>query len=177
MLYALRAERNRLRLLRSLPKRAVCAEIGMWKGDFSRRILSVTQPRELHLIDPWMFAGEYPDRWYGGKIAKGQSDMDRIYEHVVASLGSAATVHRGKSADVIDRVPSLDWIYLDGDHGFEGATTDLELSKAKVRSGAVICGDDYYWGADKPVKRAVDAFVAKYGLEMRLFGSQFRIQV
>ncbi|MGH7859695.1 MAG: hypothetical protein ACREQY_20400, partial [Candidatus Binatia bacterium] len=75
-------------LLRMLPRDAVCAEIGVWKGELSRRILDKTSPRRLHLIDPWLFQPEFPTRIYGGGAAKSQGDMDEIYRAVVAELGS-----------------------------------------------------------------------------------------
>ena len=34
-------------LLRSLPTGGACAEVGVWKGDFSARILEVVRPRRL----------------------------------------------------------------------------------------------------------------------------------
>jgi hypothetical protein len=159
----------------SLPKGGRCAEIGVWKGEFSRRILALTRPRELHLIDPWAFRSDCPNRWYGGSVAKGQSDMDRIYESVVATVGSAATVHRGGSTEVLATMPDghLDWVYVDGDHSYGAVRDDLELSRRKVRPGGILAGDDYDW---PEVRRAVNQFLEEHGLSARLFGSQFRIQ-
>jgi hypothetical protein len=36
-------------LLEMLPKNSVGAEIGVWKGDFSDRILKALNPKQLHL--------------------------------------------------------------------------------------------------------------------------------
>jgi len=33
-----------------MPIGGVCAEIGVWEGDFSLRILEITRPRELQMI-------------------------------------------------------------------------------------------------------------------------------
>src|ERR1700679_3478846 len=74
--------RRRQALLARLPKQAICAEIGVWKGAFSRQILEEARPLELHLIDPWEFVPTLPGRWYGGKIATSQSDMDAICRRV-----------------------------------------------------------------------------------------------
>jgi hypothetical protein len=70
---------HRKRLLKMMPKRSICAEIGVWKGDFSQRILDITNPSELHLIDPLMFQPSFPSRWYGGVKAANQSDMDDYF--------------------------------------------------------------------------------------------------
>ena len=42
-------------LLKRLPKRSVCAEIGVYEGRFSELILRIARPRKLHLIDPWKY--------------------------------------------------------------------------------------------------------------------------
>jgi hypothetical protein len=49
------------------PPSGVCAEIGVWKGEFSAQILKVARPSKLHLIDPWRFmtAPEYAHARYG----------------------------------------------------------------------------------------------------------------
>jgi len=176
-----KARRNRRILLNHLPKRSVCAEIGVWRGDFSRRILAETKPRELHLIDPWLFQGEYPDRWYGGSIAKSQADMDRIYLDVKQRLGSKAVIHRGTSEEALGKFAddTFDWIYIDGDHGYDAVLLDLELCKRKIKDGGYIAGDDLIWGKDQdyPVQRAVETFIGKYGLKVNAFGSQFLIRV
>ena len=57
---------SRLRLLDRMPRGGVCAEIGVWKGDFSDRILRYANPKSLHLIDPWLFQPQYKERMYGG---------------------------------------------------------------------------------------------------------------
>ena len=174
---------HRHALLRSLPRNAVCAEIGVWKGDFSRRILAVTRPRKLHLIDPWQFREELPDRWYGGVLAKRQSDMDAIYDEVTRTLGDKAIIHRGTSEEVLRTMADsyFDWIYIDGDHGYDGVLRDLELGWQKVRAGGYIAGDDLHWGRSQglPVKRAVDEFIERHDVadQLKTFGNQFRILV
>lgn len=172
---------GRRQLLKHLPKNAICAEIGVWKGEFSRKILSVTRPKMLHLIDPWLFMGEYPNRWYGGSFATSQSDMDKIYERVLREFGDIATIHRRRSCDALASLPDghLDWVYIDADHSYEAVLADLELSRQKVKRGGCIAGDDLDWRPEEgmPVKRAVDEFLARHNFEMRAFGSQFLIQV
>jgi predicted O-methyltransferase YrrM len=147
---ALRPARSlppRVRLLQRLPKGGVCAEIGVWRGDFSARILEVARPARLHLIDPWQaVAGEdYEGARYGGKLAEGQAEMDAVYAAVLERFGD----------------DELDFVYIDGNHRYEFVKADLEAYARKIRPGGLLAGDDYgiegWW--DDGVTRAVDEFI------------------
>ena len=58
---------------------------------------------------------------------------------------------------------SLDWIYLDADHRYEGCRDDLAAWLPKLKVGGLICGDDYgrkgWW--DHGVTKAVSEFIRK----------------
>lgn len=38
-------------LLKQMPKNSICAEVGVYKGKLSERILKLTNPKKLVLID------------------------------------------------------------------------------------------------------------------------------
>src|SRR5262245_12643697 len=40
-------------LLDLMPKGGQCIEVGVFDGVLSERILALTAPRKLHLVDPW----------------------------------------------------------------------------------------------------------------------------
>lgn len=42
-------------LLRKMGRGGVCAEIGVFRSDFSERILLIARPCRLHLVDPWNY--------------------------------------------------------------------------------------------------------------------------
>ena len=178
-------ERSRKLLLKRVPKGSVCAEIGVWKGDFSEQILRTTVPRALHLIDPWQFQPDFPDRMYGGAVATSQSDMDEIYESVRDRFSGAANVliHRGTAASVLPTlsVAFFDWVYIDGNHLYEYVLEDLRLARPRVRPGGFLCGDDYDWVKELgfPVRQAVADFVVELGggTSPTVVGSQFIVRV
>lgn len=175
----------RLSLLKKMPRSAVCAEIGVWKGDFSMCIQNLTSPKKLHLIDPWMLQNEFPERMYGGSVAQNQEDMDRIYEGVRMKFNSHQNVifHRGMSEEVLSEFEGayFDWVYIDGNHYYEYVLKDLRTCLLKVKKGGVIAGDDYEWGEKEgyPVKRAVHNFIEENNLEsnIEVLGSQFIIRL
>ena len=152
-------------LLKKMPKNSICAEIGVWKGLFSQKILNMVQPEKLHLIDPWLFQEEYPNRLYGGKAVKSQEDIDNIYQLVVQKTeGKNVIIHRDFSSNVLPNLENnyLDWIYIDGNHSYEFVKQDLELCFDKVKRGGLIAGDDYNWREKEnfPIRKAVNEFIA-----------------
>jgi hypothetical protein len=163
---------GREQLLQAMPKHAVCAEIGVWEGDFSQRMLDHTQPRKLHLIDPWRYEQDiiYKDSLYGGPIGGSQAKLDAVYARVCERFApqiarGQVLVHRGDSQAVCEQFDDeyFDWIYIDGNHLYEFAIRDLRMYHAKVKAGGFLTGDDYsdggWWHGG--VKKAVDEFVAQ----------------
>ena len=172
-------------LLNLVPKHAICAEIGVWKGEFTEHIIRVTEPKTIHLIDPWLFQEEFPGRMYGGSVAQNQQDMTEIHQLVVDKFGRhpAAEFNQGKSKDVLSTFPDnyFDWVYIDGNHYYDFVREDLEISKVKVRDGGLITGDDYRWGKAEglPVKSAVEDFCKTHNLsnKLNIIDNQYLIQI
>jgi Methyltransferase domain len=181
----IRRRETRRFLLKMLPRASVGAEIGVWRGDFSARILRTVRPAKLHLVDPWAFrTGEaYRDAWYGGKLAADQGAMDEIHAGVLRRFareiaGGVVEVHRSTSAEAARAFPAayFDWVYVDGDHLYDAVRADLALFDPTLKAGGVLAGDDYglpgWW--EDGVTRAVDDFVADSGYEVvTLAANQF----
>jgi hypothetical protein len=160
-------------LLERMPEGSVCAEIGVWKGDFSEAVLREVQPRTLHLVDPWRAVD---DREHEGAMYQtDQPAMDAVHEGVCARFAAEIAagrviVHRTPSLDAAGAIPdeTLDWVYIDGDHLYEAVRADLAAWTPKVVSGGFVCGDDYGKGGwwEGGVKRAVDEVVDRGELEL-----------
>lgn len=157
-------------LLRQMPKNSVCAEIGVFKGEFTNEIIRITDPRTLHLIDPWEFRPEREFRFsmYGAVFGQSQQKMDTIFQGVVERFanegnGNTVRVHRNKSQEISSQFEDgyFDWIYIDGGHSYEDIYLDLSLYYPKVKPRGFLCGDDYVRGGwwQGGVKKAVDRFV------------------
>lgn len=73
-----------------------------------------------------------------------------------------------KSTDAAGRFDdaSLDFVYVDGDHTYQGVKDDLVAWLPKIRPGGFIGGDDYDWGEQKDVQRAVREILG----EVEIFG-------
>ena len=181
--------RGRSRLLGLVPSGGICAEIGVWKGDFSQRILDAVDPAELHLIDPWrsMQGHAYDDAWYGGRLEHGQRDADAVHRGVLGRFALAreqgiVQVHRLPSTDAAPHFPDayFHFVYIDGNHYEEYVRADLAAWAPKVRPGGILGGDDYglegWW--DDGVTRAVDEFVRSGAAALVMVDhTQFALQI
>lgn len=173
----------RREMLETLPKKGKCAEIGVWEGKFSTEILAITDPEELHLIDPWEYMPEFSNTGFGRKRnAERMGDMHDLVQDKFKD-DPRVVIHRATSDQALGAMPdgALDWVYIDGNHNEPFIGNDLRLALKKVRKGGVIAGDDYYWNKDEgaPVKTAVDALVAELGDAARFErkGQQYMIRL
>lgn len=139
-----------------LPKEAVGVEIGVWKGDFSAQILKSARPRTLHLVDPWLIsdaADKASDAWYGAEKMT-QAGMDEIHAQVSQRFApdiakGRVVIHRTDAKGALGAMPesSVDYVYVDGDHTYEGVVSDLAEAFRVTKANGFICCDDYLLGA------------------------------
>lgn len=117
---------NRNELVKLLPKNGVVAEIGTDKGAFARFILDNCQPQRLHLFEL------DPSRIENENISKG------LKQGIIS-------IHEGESASLVSSMPDdhFDWIYVDGDHLYEGVKKDILASAPKVKPGGYLVFNDY----------------------------------
>ena len=162
-----------------LKKGAICAEVGVWAGDFSAVILE-KQPAELHLIDPWASQQEYEGRFY----SVNQEEMDVLFQEVQEKFAPRpeVTIHRDFSTKVSFPKEYFDWVYIDGNHDYEFVLNDLRHYYPLVKKGGFLCGDDYGWDDASPrtqggPKRAVDEFAEEKGFLTLIAGGQFTLYV
>ena len=125
------------------------AEIGVFRGRYSKRLWERMPGLKLFSVDSWM-----------GKYEKEEAEAR-------ASLGRfpGITIIKGMSTDVAKTIPdaSLDFVYIDGDHDYEAAKADIEAWTPKVRVGGIVSGHDYQL---PDVRKAVDEVAKKRGVEL-----------
>jgi SAM-dependent methyltransferase len=160
-------------LIREFRRNGTGVEVGTWKGGFAADLLTYAEPLTLHLVDPWRHRKEVEFQGvpYGSRAAHGQSDLDEIYQDVLARFAreiesGTVVVHRMTSMEAVADFDdeSVDWVYIDGDHHYAAVKCDLEFWYPKVRPGGILSGDDFglddrWWGDG--VTRAVREFAAE----------------
>ena len=169
-------------LMQRIPFGSSGAEIGVWHGKTSLSIVHLLD--ELHLVDPWSvepyregsehgtfneYLARYTEVVGSSDPAEFQAHYDEIYAGVVEEFREWAcvTIHRMTSDEWFDSFAGkLDWIYLDGDHSYQGCLNDLNRSLEVVKPGGHIFGDDFRVPRHKPgVYRAVTEFSKTHDLE------------
>lgn len=150
-------------------------EIGVAYGYHADFICTVLPGVEYIGVDPYQADYDLEDifcddvqKLFGEQDR--QNAMDRLFHVVSAALvkfNGRAKLIRNKSWLAAEQFPdhTLDLVYVDGDHTFEGVTKDLAVWFPKVRKGGVLCGDDIGWPG---VKRAVDEFFVNLGKEYQV---------
>lgn len=145
-------------------------EIGVDEGVFSAYLLEYWQGRKLISVDPWL---EMPPDEYTDTCNTSQTSMEEKYETTrrrLSSFGERSEIWRSTSAEAAARVDpgSLDFVYLDARHSYEGVTEDLNAWFPLVRAGGLLAGHDYNDGVFVEgvhgVRSAVDEFFAARGI-------------
>ena len=180
--------KDRIFLFKMMPKNSICAEIGVYKGDNSLRILKIVKPKKLFLIDPWKYDPDYNRTNFVDDSSYNfdQTNLDLRYQITKDKMKDRKNVviKRGKSKDVLKTFPDnyFDWLYIDGDHSFKAVLEDLEIAFYKLKPLGYITGDDYLVGekanrTHHNVSRAVDEFLKNYPVKLiKAKNVQFIIQ-
>jgi hypothetical protein len=136
-------------------------EVGVAEGDFSERILSITSPQVLHLIDAW------GDGQYRGLRSLVENKLRNEIDQ------GQVVIHQGRSISELVRFKDnyFDWVYLDTSHDYKTTSMELELCRRKVKTSGIIAGHDYVTGSwvyrlRYGVIEAVHEFCMKYDWEL-----------
>ncbi|MFX1478911.1 MAG: class I SAM-dependent methyltransferase [Promethearchaeota archaeon] len=149
---------NREIMLEFLPKNGIAAEIGVDEGNFSKKIISLTNPKKLYLIDTW-----------DSGINKMNFVKNRFQNEINAGM---VVIKRGFSERELEKVENgyFDWVYIDTTHSYNQTLKELELCRLKVKDNGIIAGHDYCQGNINKalpygVVQAVNQFCMKYNWE------------
>jgi hypothetical protein len=157
---------TRENLFKVLPQNAICAELGVFKGEFSESILEYGKPKEAHFIDVWwsLFGETYPD--WADYTDFGRLKTRDAHAQAVAKIKKYPgknIVHVGSDLEYLREFEDayFDWVYIDSSHEYEHTCEELKILLTKVKQGGVICGHDWLDDEKHPhygVKRAVVEF-------------------
>jgi len=154
----------------------VGAEIGVFAGGLSSRLLD-RPDLTLYMIDSWTASDNDSEYTKSGDYHANltQDQQEKYYEstkRTVSFGGERAKIIRKSSVDAAKDIPdgSLDFVFIDADHSYEGCKADILAWKPKLKPGGLLSGHDYK-NSEYPcfgVDRAVDEFSKESGLPMEL---------
>tara|TARA_B100000287_G_scaffold259395_1_gene243985 strand:- start:20219 stop:20797 length:579 start_codon:yes stop_codon:yes gene_type:complete len=159
-----------------IPKGSVAAEIGVFKGEFSDKILKQINPKKLYLIDPWELGYDKNGETATYKSTNGekltaysneensQEVKEKFHNEIIKGQVS---IQVGYSYDVVEEFPDnyFDFIYIDGCHLYGCVKSDLNMYWPKLKKGGLMCGHDYHDNYPGVIK-AVEEFKPMHGLKL-----------
>lgn len=156
--------KTREELLERIKKNCTCAELGIFEGEFSEKILNIVNPSKFYMVD--IFAGEMMSADKNNENMKYIKNLELVYYALVKKYqdDKRVSIYKGTSGTFLDSMPdnSLDFVYIDANHSYEGVKLDIFKSYEKIKTGGFICGHDYNNVYHPGVVKAVDEFLNYY---------------
>lgn len=144
-------------------------ELGSWLGTSTRFILNNAPNAVVLAIDTWLGG---PD--HQGPNGVCNEKLPTLYETFLVNCWDykdrliplkMTTLEGLDLAAASGYLPNL--IYIDADHTYEAVCKDIEKSIISFPE-AIIMGDDWEWGTDKPVQRAAKDMAKKFGKKIEV---------
>jgi predicted O-methyltransferase YrrM len=142
------------RTLMSLARKCsgcVYVEIGSFIGAsacFIAAGLKKSAGSKLHCIDTWQNEG----------MAEGKRDTFAEFKKNTAKYKNLIIPHRGDSQELAGKFNNrIDFLFVDGDHSYEGVRADVNSWFPKLNSGALVLFHDVGWA--EGVQQVIDEMV------------------
>lgn len=147
-------------------------EVGSWEGNSTCFLMErLHGPLEIHCVDTWEGGAEH--KGLDMSAVKTRFDNNTSFAMSNAKEDVKLKVHVGRSDAILSQMQPdyggyFDFIYIDGSHTAADVLCDAVLAFRLLRSGGVMCFDDYLWRDSDPIdpincpKVAIDAFTMIY---------------
>ena len=119
------------RLCEHLPDNLVGLEIGSYAGESASRFLASGKFTKLYCVDPWWLDE-------AGNFTEAELLFDKT-----ASKDSRIIKCRGVLADFRLLLPSVDFVYIDGDHKEQAVLRDISQVMLFLKPGGTLAGHDF----------------------------------
>jgi hypothetical protein len=163
-------------IIKRLPKNGIGAELGVFLGQFSIDLISITNPKEIHLIDPWFVPeghyGEWGKNHNGGKLLTNDGAFLQAQARVATvDSNKSASFHRKSDLDALPEFPDhyFDWVYVDALHEYDHVIAELKILDKKMKLDGIIQGHDWCEDPAHPhneINQAIEEFTKNYNWEI-----------
>jgi hypothetical protein len=150
------------------------AEIGVAFGGHLEEILTNTKIVKSYAIDSYKLSTSTTDSFKKkDNTPFNQNDYDELYlftKERLNKLGNRVTFIREDSQDSLKHIEdgSLDMIFIDAEHSYEGVKNDINNWIKKVKKGGIISGHDYDHPNFPGVKVAIEEAVEYFNLTINI---------
>lgn len=133
------------------------AEIGVKEGQTTCYLLGHCPQLNMIAVDCWEPRPESGEQF--GYLDWPHDDHEMNFRMKAMKFGKRVGIVKGDSVDAADFIAdgSLDFVFIDGDHSYEGVKADIEAWKPKVRG--MLAGHDVNWPS---VRKALDETLPDY---------------
>jgi hypothetical protein len=126
------------------------AELGAHAGKFTQKLLAAHLQLSMSAVDTWAVTPGYESYDFPTIRAQFDQRIERFRKRVrVLQMETVAAAELVTDA-------SLDFVFIDADHSYEGVAADIDAWRSKVKPGGILCGHDYGHSRFPGVQRAVD---------------------
>lgn len=148
--------KDRIELLKLMPKNMIVAELGCFIGGYSQQIIDICQPKAMYMVDIFgkghahSMGVEVPDlSLYEGILRERYKDSENVFVLKMTDMDFLSSLEYAM----------LDMVYIDAEHSYQAVLKGLSYAYLKVRSGGYLCGHDYNM---PEVRKAVDEFCKRF---------------
>jgi predicted O-methyltransferase YrrM len=122
----------------------IVLEIGSWKGKSTFCLAQGLRAGEIHCIDPFNADGE-PESKAIYERRQGHNQLLDQFKQNLSSVppGVRIQIHQGYSHQFTQQFPSLDLLFIDGDHSIKGCRYDFENYAGHLCPGGILAFHDY----------------------------------
>ena len=165
---------NILELFRN--KKCHILEVGTYVGTSVINMLKYLDDATAMVIDRWE---NYDEDEFLSNIIKNNVEKIFYQNLKMSNMENRITAIKGDSKDILQNLEKnqFDFIYVDGDHTYNGCYTDLVLSWDLLKENGILAIDDYLWKkneSDNP-HNAVNHFMDKYKDKIIVLDIEYRI--
>ena len=138
-------------------------EIGTWNGDHALKMIETAKkhwsPPEIEYFGFDLFE-DLDEETFKREISKRPPSMSEVREKL-EKTGAKIRLYKGNTLDtlpeVLENLPKMDFIFIDGGHSIETIQNDWEHSRQLMHNGTVVIFDDYWNMENAGCKKIIDS--------------------
>lgn len=141
------------------------AELGVSQGRFTMYLCATMHDMKMLAVDRWAplptMEGEGSQTYEGWDH---EGNYQRFAETCETYFPDRVEIQRMDSASAAASIPdeSLDFVFVDADHTYQGCLRDIDAWYPKVRQGGMVCGHDYNLKWPGVIQAVDERFAKKY---------------